>query len=125
MRVFRRVLAVLLVLVVVAAVAGYFYARPLLRTGTGYAAHNACAVELLAGRENPENDLPDNPVVPFITGYVNEAGRSATSQILFSLSTQKAWYTRGFENGSHLRTDVNRAQSLNALRDTIRTFFGV
>ena len=96
MRVFRRVLAVFLVLVVAALVGGYFYARPLLRTGTGYAAHNACAVELVAGRDDPESDLPDNPLVPFLTGYVNEAGGSSTSQVLFTLSTQRAWFTRGF-----------------------------
>ncbi len=96
MRLFRRIVAVFLVVVVAALVGGYFYARPLLETGTGYAAHNSCAVTLVAGRDDPESDLPDNPLVPFLTGYVNEAGGSSTSQILFSLSTQKAWYTRGF-----------------------------
>lgn len=96
MRVLLRIVAVLLVLVVAAAVGGYFYARPLLETGTGYAAHNSCAVTLVADREDPESDLPPNPLVPFLTGYVNEAGRSSTSQVLFTLSTQKAWFTRGF-----------------------------
>ena len=96
MRVFLRIVAVLLVLVLAAAVGGYFYARPLLETGTGYAAHNSCAVTLVAGRDDYESDLPPNPLVPVLTGYVNEAGRSSTSQILFTLSTQKAWYTRGF-----------------------------
>jgi CubicO group peptidase (beta-lactamase class C family) len=96
MRVLLRIVAVLLVLVVAAAVGGYFYARPLLETGTGYAAHNSCAVTLVADREDPESDLPPNPLVPFLTGYVNEAGKSSTSQILFTLSTQKAWFTRGF-----------------------------
>ena len=96
MRLALRIVAALLVLVIAAAVGGYFYARPLLETGTGYAAHNSCAVTLVAGRDDPETDLPDNPLVPFLTGYVNEAGRSSTSQILFTLSTQKAWYTRGF-----------------------------
>ena len=96
MRLVRRIVAVLLVLVVAALVGGYFYARPLLGTGTGYAAHNSCAVTLVAGRDDPDSDLPDNQLVPFLTGYVNEAGGSSTSQILFALSTQKAWYTRGF-----------------------------
>ena len=96
MRVFLRVLAVLLVLLVAAGVGGYFYARPLLETGTGYAAKNSCSVTLVAGRDDPDTDLPSNPLVPLITGYVNEAGRSSTSQILFTLSTQKAWYTPGF-----------------------------
>ena len=79
-----------------AGVGGYFYARPLLATGTGYAAKNSCSVTLVAGRDDPDTDLPSNPLVPLITGYVNEAGRSSTSQILFTLSTQKAWYTPGF-----------------------------
>ena len=96
MRLARRIVAVVLVLLVAAAVGGYFYARPLLKTGTGYAAHNSCAVTLVAGRDDPESDLPPNPLVPFLTGYVNEAGGSSTSQILFTLSTQKAWFTRGF-----------------------------
>ena len=51
---------------------------------------------LVADRDDPESDLPPNPLVPFLTGYVNEAGKSSTSQILFALSTQKAWFTRGF-----------------------------
>ena len=96
MRAFLRIVAVLLVLVIAAAIGGYFYARPLLATGTGYAAHNSCAVTLVAGRDDYEADLPPNPLVPFLTGFVNEAGRSSTSHILFTLQTQKAWFTRGF-----------------------------
>jgi hypothetical protein len=117
MRLVRRIVAVLLVLVVAAAVGGYFYARPLLLTGTGYAAHNACAVTLVAGRDDPDSDLPDNPLVPFLTGYVNEAGGSATSQILFTLSTQKAWFTRGF--GCTLAKDrPNLGEATKVVADT-------
>jgi tRNA-dihydrouridine synthase B len=36
-----------------------------------------------------------------------------------------SWYTKGFTNGSHLRTQVNAAESLGELRDLIRTFFHV
>ncbi len=92
MRVLRRTLAVLLVLVVVGAVFGYRHYRPLLETGTGYAAHNACAVTLVAGRDDPETDLPPNPLVPYLTGYVNLAGKSATSAVAWLLAKQKAWY---------------------------------
>ncbi len=35
-----------------------------------------------------------------------------------------SWYTKGLDNGSHLRTAINSAESLNHLRDTIGTFFG-
>ncbi|WP_392543851.1 serine hydrolase domain-containing protein [Oryzobacter telluris] len=96
MRVFFRAVGVLLVLLIAAGIGGYFYAKPLLLTGTGYAAHNACAVTLVAGRDDPDTDLPPNPLVPYLTGYVNEAGKSATSQVLLTLATQKAWYTKGF-----------------------------
>lgn len=34
-----------------------------------------------------------------------------------------AWYTRGLHGGSHLRTAINRAKSVNELRDLINKFF--
>ena len=34
-----------------------------------------------------------------------------------------SWYTKGFENGSHLRTAINSAESLAALRDVLSGFF--
>ena len=34
-----------------------------------------------------------------------------------------SWYTKGLENGSHLRTAINGAESLSALRDLIGDFF--
>ena len=34
-----------------------------------------------------------------------------------------SWYTKGLENGSHLRTAINGADSLQKVRDTIATFF--
>ncbi len=36
-----------------------------------------------------------------------------------------SWYTKGLESGSHLRTGINSAQSLGALRSLIAEFFGV
>lgn len=33
------------------------------------------------------------------------------------------WYTKGFENGSHLRTAINHCDSIAALRDLIVAFF--
>ena len=35
-----------------------------------------------------------------------------------------SWYTKGLDNGSHLRTAINSAESLGALRDTVTAFFG-
>ena len=34
-----------------------------------------------------------------------------------------SWYTKGLENGSHLRTAINATESLPQLRDVISQFF--
>jgi tRNA-dihydrouridine synthase len=34
-----------------------------------------------------------------------------------------SWYTKGVENGSHLRTAINSAESIAALRDILSSFF--
>jgi len=96
MRVLVRVLTGLLVLVVVGAVAGYFYEKPLLRTATGYASHSTCSVHFVAGREDAEADLPPKPIRPYITGYVNQAGRSSAAAVLWVLAKQHAYFTPGF-----------------------------
>jgi tRNA-dihydrouridine synthase B len=36
-----------------------------------------------------------------------------------------SWYTRGLENGSHLRIAINSAESLDALQEIIDSFFSV
>lgn len=95
MRLLRRIVLGLLIVALVAAVAGYWYARPLLRTGTGYAAHNACAVTSVAGRSEPKDDLPPNPLVPYLrTKDVGDGGVQAS--VLGLLARQRAWHTDGF-----------------------------
>lgn len=98
MRTFRRILLGVLVLALIAGVAGYWWQRPLLRTGTGYAAHNACAVEHVTGRDDPESDLPDNPLVPYLRASDAEDGsvEGVRASILGVLASQKAWYVPGF-----------------------------
>jgi hypothetical protein len=73
------------------------YARPLLETGTGYAAHNACAVTFLAGRgaAAADDDLPPNPLVPLLRTTVDDGERSARSSVLGVLFGQTAWHTPG------------------------------
>ena len=96
MRWLGRILMGLLLLVVGGVVWGYQHNKPLLRTGTGYAAHNACALTYVAGRENPETDLPPNPLLPYLTGYDNRAGRSSAAAVLWVLAKQHAWYAPGY-----------------------------
>lgn len=77
-------------------VGGVLYARPLLETGTGYAAHNACAVAYVAGRgaDAADDDLPPNPLVPLLRTSVDDSeGRASTS--VLGLFRQTAWYTPG------------------------------
>lgn len=87
----RRVLAGVVVLLVLAGVGGYWYARPLLLTGTGYAAHSACALQSLAGRTDAQSDLPPNALVPYLRTSTDEQGASTT--ILGVLARQRAWST--------------------------------
>jgi tRNA-dihydrouridine synthase len=34
-----------------------------------------------------------------------------------------SWYSKGIENGSHLRTAINAAESIDALRAILANFF--
>jgi len=93
-RVARRVSLVVVGLLVLAAAGGYVWQRPLLLTGTGYAAHNACALAAIAGRGDPEADLPPNPLVPVLRTSTRTDG--ATSSVLGVAATQTAWASDGF-----------------------------
>jgi CubicO group peptidase (beta-lactamase class C family) len=94
MRSLRRATLGLLLVVLVGLVGGYWYERPLLLTGTGYAAHNACAVEQIAGRTDPQDDLPPNPLVPVLR--TSDGDDSTKGSILGVLAAQHAYYTDGF-----------------------------
>ncbi len=94
MRLWLKVLAVVLAVVLAAVVGVYWWQRPMLLTGTGYAAHNACAVTHVAGRTNPDADLPSNPLVPVLRTATDPGGAGTT--ILGVLARQRAWLTEGF-----------------------------
>jgi tRNA-dihydrouridine synthase B len=49
--------------------------------------------------------------------------RSHDKWVVNKLRALGSWYTKGLGNGSHLRTALNRAESLDALRDLIVNFF--
>ncbi|MCA0252752.1 MAG: beta-lactamase family protein [Actinobacteria bacterium] len=88
------VLGSIVVVSLVATVGVYWWQRPMLLTGTGYAAHNACAVSLVAGRDDPAADLPDNPLVPVLETSISADG--AQSAVLGRLARQSAWFTPGY-----------------------------
>jgi hypothetical protein len=43
--------------------------------------------------------------------------------VINKLRALGSWYTKGLDNGSHLRTAINRAESIDALREVIDEFF--
>jgi tRNA-dihydrouridine synthase len=43
--------------------------------------------------------------------------------VINKLRALASWYTKGLENGSHLRVAINHAESLDQLRDLIAGFF--
>jgi tRNA-dihydrouridine synthase len=52
-----------------------------------------------------------------------EAARGHHRWVINKLRALNSWYTKGLDNGSHLRTAINSAESLDRLRDIIATFF--
>ena len=43
--------------------------------------------------------------------------------VINKLRALASWYTKGLDNGSHLRTAINTIDSLPSLRETISEFF--
>jgi tRNA-dihydrouridine synthase len=43
--------------------------------------------------------------------------------VINKLRALNAWYTKGLDNGSHLRVKINAAESIPELRDLIHAFF--
>ncbi|MET3961981.1 CubicO group peptidase (beta-lactamase class C family) [Marmoricola sp. OAE513] len=94
MRRSRKILLSVVAAVLVLLVGGYWYERPMLLTGTGYAAHNACALKSVADRADAEDDLPPNPLVPVLKAQAD--GDGAKASILGLLAKKRAWSTPGF-----------------------------
>src|SRR5262249_8620699 len=91
----------------------------------------AQAEDLAAGRAARETSVAVRG--RFLLDYVELLLREridearATSHdrwIVNKLRALGAYYTKGLDNGSHLRTAINTAGSLSELRDTICSFFG-
>ena len=91
MRRSRKIALSALAVILVLVIGGYWYERPMLLTGTGYAAHNACALETIADRGDPGDDLPPNPLVPVLK--TKSSGAETTAGILGVLAKKHAWAT--------------------------------
>jgi tRNA-dihydrouridine synthase B len=92
----------------------------------------AQAVDLAAGRAPRHVTLGDRGA--FLLDYIDllmqervDEARELTHDrwVVNKLRALGSWYTKGLENGSHLRTSINSAVSLESLRELIVEFFGV
>ena len=52
-----------------------------------------------------------------------EAARGHDRWVINKLRALNSWYTKGLDNGSHLRIKVNAAESIPQLRDIVAEFF--
>jgi nifR3 family TIM-barrel protein len=55
----------------------------------------------------------------------SQPARGRDKWVINKLRALNAWYTKGLDNGSRLRTAVNAAESLSQLREVVDAFFGV
>ena len=90
------------------------------------------AMDLAAGRTPRVVTMEDRGA--FLLEYIDllmkervDEARETTHDrwVVNKLRALGSWYTKGLENGSHLRTGINSAPSLDRLRQLITEFFGV
>jgi tRNA-dihydrouridine synthase B len=58
-------------------------------------------------------------------GARGEPARGHDRWVINKLRALNSWYTKGLDNGSHLRVAINSAESLPRLREIIAEFFGL
>ena len=63
--------------------------------------------------------------VPSVEGAVRteQPAQGHDRWVINKVRALASWYTKGIENGSHLRTAINSAESLDALQEIIEAFF--
>jgi tRNA-dihydrouridine synthase B len=90
----------------------------------------AQAVDLSAGRQARPVTLAERG--RFLLDYIEllvaervDEARAASHDrwVVNKVRALGSWYTKGLENGSHLRTAINTAESLPQLRDVVSEFF--
>jgi len=92
----------------------------------------AQAQDLAAGRPARDVTLADRG--QFLLDYIDLLERervwpsaspgSHDKWVVNKIRALGSWYTKGLENGSHLRTSINSTESLDQLRELIASFFG-
>jgi tRNA-dihydrouridine synthase len=80
-------------------------------------------IELLLSERVNEAEGFRHSAVRQASGEQARTARGRERWVINKLRALAAWYTKGFEHGSHLRVAVNRCESLEDLRETIAAFF--
>ena len=62
-------------------------------------------------------------VAPGQSPSSEQPARGHDRWVINKLRALNSWYTKGLDNGSHLRMAINSAESINQLRDIIHDFF--
>jgi tRNA-dihydrouridine synthase B len=62
-------------------------------------------------------------VAPGQASAPSQPARGHDRWVVNKLRALNSWFTKGLDNGSHLRMAINAAESIDQLRDTIHTFF--
>jgi len=85
----------------------------------------AQAADLAAGR--PAREVSMSARGQFLLDYIDllMTENGYERWVVNKLRALGSWYTKGFVNGSHLRTAINSAESVDALRDIVTQFFSV
>jgi len=65
------------------------------------------------------------PAVKHVAGSASPIARGHDRWVINKVRALGSWYTKGLDNGSHLRTAINTAESLDQLRDIVGGFFGI
>jgi len=83
----------------------------------------AQAADLAAGRRPRDVSMADRG--QFLLEYIDllMAENGYERWVVNKIRALGSWYTKGLENGSHLRTTINTAESVAALRDIVARFF--
>jgi tRNA-dihydrouridine synthase B len=66
---------------------------------------------------------PTSPSAQDLTAGHGAAARGHERWVINKVRALNSWYTKGLDNGSHLRVAINAAESVGQLRDLIDQFF--
>lgn len=88
----KKILSGLVILLILALVAGYIYMLPTFKVATGYTAKAVCSYHFITGQDQDTimAELPSNPLIPFLRPRIDEAQGEVTVTLWGWAARQKA-----------------------------------